>query len=200
IGGNQYNPPKPPVPAPPAPVDLPPASEIGVRTFDEINATMAEITGVNPNEANVRATFETVRESLPAVPTLDSVLASHQVVIAQLAIEYCNAPIENVGLREELFDQLDFGAASATAFDGDNVDVMIDQLLERMFGGEELATQPDAGFIKTELGLMLHDGHDGRDGLLSTPIPPNQRPEERTQTLAKAVCSAVLGSAAMLVQ
>src|SRR5690606_29630836 len=54
IGGNQYNPPKPPVPAPPAPVDLPPASEIGVRTFDEINATMAEITGVNPNEANVR--------------------------------------------------------------------------------------------------------------------------------------------------
>src|SRR5690606_37068360 len=68
IGGNQYNRPKPPIPSPPAPVDLPPAAEIGVRTFDEINATMAEITGVSPNEPNVRATFETIRQSLPAVP------------------------------------------------------------------------------------------------------------------------------------
>lgn len=200
IGGNAYNRPPPDVPSAPAPADLPPVADVGVRTFDEINATMAAITGVNPNEPNVRATFETVRESLPAVPTLEAALGSHQVAIAQLAIEYCNALIENPTLRGALFDQFDFSAAPDAAFAGNNVDYLIDPLLDRLFGGTPtLATQPDRGFIKTELGLMLHDGHDGRAGLLSTEPDPPVPPATRTRTLAKAVCAAVLGSAAMLV-
>ena len=79
------------------------ASSIGVRTFDEINATMSQITGVSELDGNVQATFDTVRQSLPAVEQLDSVLASHQVAIAQLAIEYCNALIANTSLRNAMF-------------------------------------------------------------------------------------------------
>src|SRR5690606_20159258 len=41
IGGLTYQRPPLPTPQPPAPAELPPMSDIGVRTFDEINATMA---------------------------------------------------------------------------------------------------------------------------------------------------------------
>ena len=203
IGGHRYSRKPPPVPPAPAPADLPPASDIGVRIFDEINATMAAVTGVSPNDPNVRATFETVRESLPAVPTLEAVLASHQVAIAQLAIEYCNAMIENDTLRGTIFEDFDFGAPPGTAFQGASLDDLVDPLLARLYGGEQLATQPDYATIKTELHRMLYDPYEGRVGLATIDVEDEDEDDEtnaRTMTLAKAVCATVLGSAAMLVQ
>ena len=44
--------PAPLTPAPPAPVPRP--SDIGVKTFDEINASMAEVTGVSANTQKVK--------------------------------------------------------------------------------------------------------------------------------------------------
>ncbi len=95
---------------PPPPADGDPVSDIGVKTFDEINATMAAITGVSPNQPAVKATFALVRQQLPAVVDLNAVLASHQVGIAQLAIEYCNALVEDDALRTSLL-----AAASTSA-------------------------------------------------------------------------------------
>ena len=46
--------------------DLPVAAQrIGVRTFDEINATMASVTGVDPETPAVDITFQSLRQSLP---------------------------------------------------------------------------------------------------------------------------------------
>ena len=61
-------------------------SDIGVKTFDAINATMASITGVSPNNAKVKATYANVRQSLPAVHDIQAFLSSHQTSIAQLAL------------------------------------------------------------------------------------------------------------------
>ncbi|HEX6994630.1 MAG TPA: LamG domain-containing protein [Gammaproteobacteria bacterium] len=198
IGGLTYNRPPLPTPAPPAPVDLPEMADIGVRTFDEINATMAAITGVDPNHPDVRATFDTVRQSLPAIPTLEAVLASHQVAIAQLAIEYCNALIENPTLRAQKFPGFPFDQPPAAAFA--SRDALVDPLLDRMLGVVHLATQPDRAFVEAELGRLLDGipGDTSRPGLINTPGVTNDA--SRTRTLAKAVCSAVLGSAAMLIQ
>src|SRR5690606_35726485 len=90
IGGLAYA--RPPMPTPRA-LDLcdrPASADVRALTYEEINATTAAITGVDPNDPNVRTTYETVRQSLPAVATLEAELESHQVAIAQLAIEYCN--------------------------------------------------------------------------------------------------------------
>src|SRR5690606_22251133 len=122
-------------------------------TFDEVNATMAAITGVSANEPNVRATFETVRQSLPAVPTLEAVLASHQVAIAQLAIEYCNALIEDTTRRQAMFPGFAFDAAPAAAFAAQNA--LTDPLLDRVLGAVHLATQPDRAMVENELHEML---------------------------------------------
>jgi hypothetical protein len=69
LGANSYSRPPPAVPPAPTPEDLPPASAIGVRTFDEISASIATLTGVSQNDAGVRAAVDEVRQSLPAVPS-----------------------------------------------------------------------------------------------------------------------------------
>jgi hypothetical protein len=200
LGANSFDRPPLPVPAPSAPQDLPPISDIGVRTFDEINATLAAVTGVGADDPGVQATFETVRQSLPAIASLEAVLASHQVAIAQLAIEYCNALMEDAALRDAMFSGFPFAWNASLAFDGINDSLLVDPLLERVLGTVQLATQPDRAAVADELAQMIHGipGDATRPGLVNTAGAQDTPP--RTRTIAKAVCAAVLGSAAMLVQ
>src|SRR5690606_36166555 len=130
-GANSFS--RPPLPTPPAPApqDLPAASEIGVRTFDEIHASLAVLTGVNALDGNVQDTLALVRQSLPSVDTLEAVLASHQVSIAQLAIEYCNALVNDAALRSATFPSFPFDQPVTTAWPGvgtANEDAFIDPL------------------------------------------------------------------------
>jgi hypothetical protein len=198
LGANTFNRPPPIVPPAPTPQDLPPVSLIGVRTFDEISATMAEITDVSQLDAGVSATFNTIRQSLPATESIESVLGSHQVAIAQLAIEYCNALIENRGgtTREAMFPGFNFNAAPATAFASENL--LIDPLLDRVLGLTQLGHQPTKLAVSTELSEMINGipGDATRPGLLNT----GANDAARTRNISKAVCAAVIGSAAMLVQ
>jgi hypothetical protein len=97
-----------PNPAPPAaPVD-PPApvvSDIGMRTFEEISATISAITGIPVNDtrtfningnttASVKATYDSYIQQLPVVEAIDAFLPSHQMAIAQLALASCNTLVE----------------------------------------------------------------------------------------------------------
>ena len=199
LGANTFNRPPPATPPAPTPVDLAPASVIGVRTFDEISATMATITGVSQRDASVSATFDTIRQSLPATADIQSILASHQVAIAQLAIEYCNALVENRGAisRTQMFPGFDFSATALAAFPA-NENALFDPLFDRVLGVTQLGSQPDRTAVRTELSQMINGipGDATRPGLKNTGA--NTAP--RTQAIAKAVCSAVIGSAAMLVQ
>jgi hypothetical protein len=180
-------------------VDLPEASEIGVRTFDEVNVTMAAITGVSPLETNVRNTFNLVRQSLPSVPTMEAVLASHQVAIAQLAIEYCNAVVENTSARTALWGGSFSGwnvAPSGQSAGWENA--LAAPLLDRVIGLTQLATQPDRSLLESEIFELINGipGDSSRPGLAAT----NSNSIQRTADIGKSVCSAIVGSAAMLVK
>ncbi len=176
--------------------DLPPAQRIGVRTFDEINATMSAVTGVSREDASVDMTFQSLRQSLPAIEDPVAFLSSHQVAIAQLAIEYCNALIEDRGSISSAayFPGFNFGAAPATAFA--NRDALLRPLIDKVMG-VALQTQPDAVDVEAELGFNTFD-------------PLTQRPENLidrliaggtdTRSISKGTCAAVLGSAVMLMQ
>lgn len=196
-----YNRPPPQVPPPVTPADLDPESEIGVRTFDEINATYAAITGVDPRDTNIQNTYQTVRQSMPTIESAEAFLASHQVAIAQLAIEYCNALINDVGLRTSMFPGFPFASDVPTAFPGAGAteDLLYDPLLNRVVGSAltPIGSQPDIATIKTELDGLVH-------GIVSvTPRPglaDGGGDAARTQTIAKSVCAAVLGSGVTLVQ
>lgn len=82
-----------PVPVTPVPVDGSIVSKIGVRTFDRVNASLAAITTVPATNANVNQTFQRVKQQLPTSPTLEGFLPSHQVGVAQLAIQIGRAHV-----------------------------------------------------------------------------------------------------------
>ena len=192
------------------PTDLDPASQIGVRTFDEIDATFAAITGVSrtdyerpAGEFPVDDTFQELRQSLPAVADVSTFLSSHQVAIAQLAIQYCDAAIgTNASPNPDaatIWPGFDFDQAASQAFSVANRGNFVDPLIARAVGqastGPQIASQPSYSVVYEELASFAAAG--GRpdnliDRLLAGPSD--------TRAIAKGVCAATLGSAATLVQ
>ena len=173
-----------------AAADLDPASAIGLRTFDEINATMSQLTGVATTHSDVSTTFDTIKQQLPTVENIETFLSSHQVGVSQLAIEYCNALVEDTALRASFFPGVNFGAAANTAFDtvGER-DAVIDPLVDT-FMGTGLSSQPARADVKTEISSLV----------TSLSSCGGSCAADRTETVVKAACSAVLGSAVMLIQ
>ena len=194
-----------PVPATPAaPPDLPPVADIGVRNFAEINATMSEVTGVPRNQADVDSVFLAVKQQLPTVENIEGFLSAHQMAVAQLAIEYCSALVDNNGqiLRDDYFqdsagiNSFDFNNTAATAFDSPaKRDLVILPLLDKIIG-TRLTTQPDLASTQSELDkLILILG-----STTACPPQPSCNTLLRTEQIVKATCAAALGSAAMLIQ
>jgi hypothetical protein len=175
---------------PPPPADSDPVSDIGAKTFDEINATMATITGVSPSQPAVKTTYALVRQQLPAIDDLSAVGASHQVGIAQLAIEYCNALVEDTALRSALWPGFDFNAPAAQAFDtAPERDAIFVPLLTRALN-TNVGSQPDEAAVRTELDNLTQD----------LTACGGSCAADRTKTVVKAVCAATIGSATTLVQ
>jgi hypothetical protein len=189
--------------SPPTFITVPKPSDIGFRTFDKINATMSAVTGVSPNTAAVRSTFTSIRQSLPAVDSIEAFLPSHQTAIAQLAIQYCDALIESPG---NYFPGLNLNGSPDTVF-GSNAgkDLLIDPLVANMIGSN-LTTQPSASELKdpytptdppsegTEVRPGLYDLIDTLNDCGATACAAS-----RTKLIAKATCGAVLGSGAVLI-
>lgn len=189
--GNSSNVVTEPTPlAPPPPADSPKVADIGVKTFDAINATMSTITGVPESQADVKATYALVKQQLPAVADLNAVLASHQVGIAQLAIEYCNALVEDPTLRSAMWPGFDFSAPAGTAFDsGAKRDQIFVPLLARAMG-TNVGTQPNDAAVRTELDNLVQDLTSCGGSCAA----------DRTRTVTKAVCAATIGSATSLIK
>ncbi|MEM6511657.1 MAG: LamG domain-containing protein [Pseudomonadota bacterium] len=178
--------------------DLDPASQIGVRTFDEINATFAAVTQVDPTTASVDMTYQELRQSLPAIADINTFLSSHQVAIAQLAIQYCDAMIgSNANPNPNaaaMFPGFNFGAAPASAFAGANRDALINPLIDR-FMGTSLASNPARADVYAELASFTASG--GRpDNLVDRLVAGGSD----TRAISKGVCAAMLGSATTLIQ
>jgi hypothetical protein len=179
-----------PVPlAPGAPPDVPRAPDVGLRVFDEINATMSELTGVSPTTPGVAATYSTIKQSLPTIETLDTFVSAHPVAIAQLSIQYCDALVENGSLRAQYFPGFDFDAAPATAFAPAGRQILLDSLVSRMLR-TSVPTEPSAAGVRSDLDTLV-------TRLTSCGA---SCPADRTRTVVKATCAALLGSAATLIQ
>ena len=171
--------------------DLEAQAEIGVRNFDEINASMAALTDVSINEPGVRSTFTQLRQQLPSVTSIDSFLTSNQMAITQLSIKYCDALVEDPVLRSAYFPAMDFDANANDGFDNALKDAIILPLTERMLG-QGISTQPSHNEVHTEISNLIDK--------LSACASNNSCRSETTETVVKASCAALLGSAVVVVQ
>ena len=190
-------------------VDGTPTSDIGLRTFEEINASMAAVTGVDMNatgNASVKNTYTLVKQQLPTVETLEAFLPAHQMGVIQVAIQYCNALVEDPTLRSNFYGNFDFSADVASAYgSGDSAQKqqMLDALYDRMLGlpdsnGTALSDVPSRAELKAELfGPAATNPNNLFDRLA---VPANGTDSARTRAIAKALCTATLSSAALLLQ
>ena len=176
-----------PPPAPP-PADTEPRSEIGLRTFDRINASMAAVTGVPATHAAVQATFDLVRQQLPTTDGMDTFVSAHQIGVMQLAVEYCNVLVKDAALRSSYFPGFDFAAGPSTAFAGSQRNLLLDPLINRMMGSN-LASQPDFHDVRDELDRLV-------DRLIAT---GGGSGAARTIDISMGACAALLASAPLLV-
>jgi hypothetical protein len=178
---------------PPAePADGEPVSQIGLRTFDEISATMASLTGVSPTLESVQTTFTTIRQQLPSAEDINGFLSSHQVAVSQLAIEYCSALVDDTTLRASMFPGFDFNTNAndiqSATWQSDVVAPLMSQ-----FMGEQLSTQPSPSLVEAELMNLL----TGSVGLARC---SGTCAADRTEKATKAACASLLGSAVVLLQ
>jgi hypothetical protein len=194
------------------PADGQPVSDIGLRVFNEINASMAAITGVDPTTPSVKDTYNTIEQQLPPVETIDGFVSANQMAIAQLAIQYCAALVEDSGLRNSFFgtSPIDFDTNPdvATAFTSAGKDQIVNALYDHIVGYRasgnttELADMPSLSDVKAEL-IGPDPAVTGYPGNLYdrlTASCPTGCDQARTRAITKAMCTAVLGSAAMVLQ
>ena len=168
----------------------------GIRDFARVNDTLAELTGVDATVGPVQATFAELQRQLPGGADLRAFSSSNQVGIAKLALEYCDQLVETPALRDAFFGgSVGFGqpvlqaipdVADPTILPGRAAMI---RALVRGAVGENLANQPTEADMTPALDEMFD--------ALTVGCNAATCPAERTDTVAKAACAAVLGSAAV---
>ncbi len=186
-----------PVLAVPALIPGPPSADLGVRTYERLNQTMAKLTGVPTTTTTVAQTYAQVQSALPPVPDLTAFSAANQTAVSQLAISYCAALVNTPSLRTAFFgssfDPTQGGSYfSAPINSGSNRDTVINSLYQNIVGGSiatNLLTQPSFTSVQSELDALI------TSLIAAYPSTPN-----RSGVVAEAACAALLGSASSLIQ
>ena len=173
------------------PSDETPVPDIGLKTFDEVNASMSTVTGISITNTNVAATYEKIKQQLPTGEFIKTFLSAHQMAITQLAIQYCDALVEDTSLRATYFSGFNFSTSANTVFDTTGKNLIIDNLLSNIVGSN-LESQPEDSSISDELSDLIDR--------LTTCSSDSSCSSNRTEIVVKATCAAVLGSAVTLIQ
>jgi Concanavalin A-like lectin/glucanases superfamily len=206
-----------------------PSADIGLRTFDEINATLSALTGVPVSSTSVSPvtgktvaeTFNIVRRALPGIADFQAFMSSHQMAATQLAAAYCDALVQDQTLRQQIFPgppAFDFNRPVADPdidWRGHVVVPLVDRAIK-----SGLYSAADRERILDELERLITDDRDLKPYILvngnwvSDPDPAAHTkrdgliyceggavcPPSRTADVVKASCTAVLGSAVVLMQ
>ncbi len=162
----------------------------GVRDFARVNDTMSALTGVDATTPAIANTFEELTQALPVSFDLRSFAAAHQVSIAKLSLEYCELAVETPAIRDALFPNFQFDQAPATAFDANGRNIIVTSLVNGMIG-TNVANQPTMAEVSPIINTLIDD--------LTAICQTEVCDAERTETVVKAACSAVLSSAAVSV-
>jgi hypothetical protein len=191
IGNNTNVVIEPPPPAPAAALDEAPKSDLGLKTFEKIHASLSTITGVSMAQVDVSNTYQAVKQALPALTDINTFVSSQQMAVTQLAIEYCNALVNDTTLRQNFFPGFDFNDSVNAAFVSGDKSLITTPLYEKTMN-TILVNQPTSNEVEIELSDLI----DRLIGCEAT----NSCLADRTEIVVKAVCAAAIGNAGMLIQ
>jgi hypothetical protein len=157
-------------------------SSIGIKNFNQLNLTMAALTGVDPMVA--KRGFDRVSPTLPTDNSINVFHPSHQVAITSLAAEYCHHLVESAELRSRIWPDFDFTLRPRdNAFSGANRTYLVREVISSFWGPE--VTEAEREQAENEL-LSLFDV-----------LLLNERTDltNTTRNVVKGVCMVALGSA-----
>ncbi|HUK02561.1 MAG TPA: LamG domain-containing protein [Steroidobacteraceae bacterium] len=168
--------------------------DLGIRTFERINQSMAKVTGVSAVTSSVNTTYQSVQQALPAVADITAYSAANQTAISQLAISYCSALVDNSSLRSQFFGSFDPTQngnyiANPTVRDP-LVQAIYNNLVGQGPGATAIGSQPTFTAVQNELDSLIANLTAGA----------NATQAGRAGVVAKASCAAVLGSASTILQ
>ncbi len=169
--------------------------QLGIKNFEDLNASMSAVTGISPTTTAVKTTYDTVKQALPTAEAIEGFSSSQQSAITQLAVAYCNALATDSGRRAAYFPGFAFGDPPNTAF---NSAAKRDQIIVPLYNravGQNLTSQPALGDANT--ADTVSDELNNLIDRLTTQCTANC---PNTQTVVTAVCAATLGSAVTTVQ
>jgi hypothetical protein len=165
------------------------SAQIGLRNFAEINHSMSALTGVTQQNSNIASTYQLVKRQLPSIENIETFISAQQMGITQLAIAYCDAAIEDDELVNAWFSNVNFTQPPSIALSSSQRTNFLTPLLAQLIP-LNLATQPDNAQVYNELDSLI----------TKLSVCDGECTGERTRTIAKASCAAILASAVMLVQ
>lgn len=158
------------------------ALDVGVKDFEQINATMSALTGVSTTDSAVQSVYRTVASALPSDNNIKSFLPAHQVAITKLAAEYCERLVENGTLRSAIWPTINFGGTPTQVFNSSGRAAVINQAIDRFLGPLQSQERTQA---YNELTILF-------DSLLSG---ENLASSITTRKVVKGICISSLASA-----
>jgi hypothetical protein len=133
--------------------------------------------------------YTTVKQQLPSIENVDTFISAQQMAVTQLAIAFCDQAVEDDTLRQAWWPDFDVDASVPLAFTTENRPNLITPIIERLMP-QAPATQPEVSELSNEL-----------NNLVTRLAACNENCDaQRTKTITKASCAAVLASAMTLIQ
>jgi hypothetical protein len=159
--------------------------DVGVKNYEQINITMATLTGVDPNSNAIENTFEDLELQLPETNDIKTFLAANQVGVTKLAAEYCDSLVDSGTLRTVIWPNFNFSQTPNQVLvgNGTNQAYVINQAMDKFWGNNINMAERAAAQI--ELTTLLND-------LL---VGENLGSSTTTRTVVKGICIATLSSA-----
>lgn len=187
--------------------NLPAASDIGLKTFDEINTTFSAMLGISTQTGNIPAVYNLVKQQLPSSEDVKTFVTAHNIGATQLAMEYCNQLVTQEVASPNIFSSAVLNQ-NATADPSGYIDPIL-----ALANGSGMDTQMDVGTFATG-GTVPDANPTGPDTTFTTKSElvylvnklnsciPGTCSDDATQTreLIKAVCTATLSSANSIIQ
>lgn len=157
--------------------------KMGVKNFEEIYLTMSVLTGVPHTVGAIKNTYNDIKVLLPTDNDIKTFVSVNQVSILKLAGEYCHELVRVSGYRSMIWPSVNFGESSSTAFSDAKRDYIIDQVMQKFWNvpSDEMYLY---NIERNEFNLLMDELLAGATANSTT-----------TQMTIKAVCSAALASA-----
>jgi hypothetical protein len=176
---------------PPAPTTTP-SPDFGIATYNRVNVTLSNVTGVSTNDSVVSSLYNASQQSMPAAPQINAFVSSQQTAISQLAAAYCGEMMASTSLRDAFFGGTGLDAnlnSTSSSFFGSsgsaNRAIVINALVAKGVGSN--VNPQTATAVQNEVDALI------------TRVPSLNSAATVSQATI-AACTAVLGSAAVMLQ